>query len=175
MEEKTSNVSSWVIIISWILVILSYMLEVNEQMPYHDSPAGAMGAATVFALIPGIIGIMWCAKKNVEWASKINKNKNIAYAIGFLFNLLGTLMYWIYYKVNIRELKKPKEEVPGVEYEEPTGKTVDELDPETNEIVSRLDELKKEYASGNMVDEEYEELRNSYQEKLRNINRRMKQ
>lgn len=68
-----------------------------------------------------------------------------------------------------------EEETPVQEGEELSGKTVDELDPEKNEIVSRLDELKKEYASGSMVDEEYEELRNSYQEKLSNINRRMKQ
>lgn len=68
-----------------------------------------------------------------------------------------------------------EEETLVQEGKELSGKTVNELDPEKNEIVSRLDELKKEYASGSMVDEEYEELRNSYQEKLRNINRRMKQ
>lgn len=42
-----------------------------------------------------------------------------------------------------------------------------ELEEEKSELVAKLEELEKEYASGNMIDEEYEELRNSYQEKLK--------
>jgi hypothetical protein len=42
-----------------------------------------------------------------------------------------------------------------------------EFEEEKSELVAKLEELEKEYASGNMMDEEYEELRNSYQEKLK--------
>ncbi len=48
-----------------------------------------------------------------------------------------------------------------------SGKTKDKLETEKNELLSRLDELEKDYASGNLIDEEYEELKNSYQKKLK--------
>lgn len=47
-----------------------------------------------------------------------------------------------------------------------------EEDVEKSELVSKLEELEKDYASGNLIDEEYEELRNSYKEQLKRINRR---
>lgn len=67
-----------------------------------------------------------------------------------------------------------QEETQGRDEEEPSEKTVDEFDPEKNDIVSKLDELKKEYASGNMMDEKYEEIRISYQQKLRKISSKRK-
>jgi hypothetical protein len=58
---------------------------------------------------------------------------------------------------------------PGsVEQQEAVEDTPEEeLKAEKSELVSKLDELKKDYSSGNMTDEEYEELRNSYQKKLK--------
>ncbi|MDD5614570.1 MAG: hypothetical protein PHH85_00040 [Candidatus Methanoperedens sp.] len=69
------------------------------------------------------------------------------------------------------ELEEEQEE-PAPDEELPE-KTKDELETEKSELISKLDELEKDYASGNMIDEEYEELRNSYQKKLKNINRRI--
>lgn len=55
------------------------------------------------------------------------------------------------------------------------GKTKDELENQKNELLSRLSELDKEYTSGNMLDEEYEEHRKSYHEKVEKINKRIEQ
>ena len=50
----------------------------------------------------------------------------------------------------------------------------EEEDAKKSELAAKLEELEKDYASGNLIDEEYEELRNSYQEQLKKINRRNK-
>ncbi len=39
----------------------------------------------------------------------------------------------------------------------------------------RKSELEKEYKSGNLIDEEYEELRKLYKEKIERINRRIEE
>jgi hypothetical protein len=52
----------------------------------------------------------------------------------------------------------------GTEFE---GKSRDELENLKTETLSKLDELEKEYSSGNLLDEEYEELRKAYQEKFK--------
>lgn len=70
------------------------------------------------------------------------------------------------------ELEEEQEE-PAPEDEDLPEKTKDELETEKSELVSKLDELEKDYASGNLIDEEYEELRNSYQEKLKKIKRQI--
>ncbi len=53
------------------------------------------------------------------------------------------------------------------------GKTGDELENEKNELISRLDKVEKDYASGNLIDEEYEELSSSLRAKIENINKRV--
>ncbi|TRZ91131.1 MAG: hypothetical protein D4R88_02410 [Methanosarcinales archaeon] len=63
------------------------------------------------------------------------------------------------------------EDEEDVSEQEPEGK---EEDAEKSELVAKLEELEKDYASGNLIDEEYEELRNSYKEQLDRINRRNK-
>jgi hypothetical protein len=55
------------------------------------------------------------------------------------------------------------------------GKTREELENLKNEMLSKLSELDKEYASGNLMDEEYEELRKSYKEKAERITKKMEQ
>lgn len=74
----------------------------------------------------------------------------------------------------------PEEEPEEIEEEESapedkdlSGKSKDELELEKNELISKLENLEKDYASGDLIDEEYEELRNSYQEKLKKIERRI--
>jgi hypothetical protein len=53
------------------------------------------------------------------------------------------------------------------------GKTRKELEVMKDETLSKLSELNKEYESGNMLDEEYEELKNTYQGTIDKIKRRM--
>ncbi len=63
-----------------------------------------------------------------------------------------------------------------VETEEETGfegKTREELEAIKDENLSKLSDLKKEYESGNMLDEEFEELKKSYQGRIDKIKRRM--
>ncbi|MCZ7398998.1 MAG: hypothetical protein O8C62_04850, partial [Candidatus Methanoperedens sp.] len=64
----------------------------------------------------------------------------------------------------------PVETVEDTEFE---GKTKDELEVMKDETLSRLSELNKEYESGNMLDEEYEELKKSYQERIDKITGRI--
>ncbi len=71
-----------------------------------------------------------------------------------------------------QEEAKEVEEKPAPESEELSGKTDDEQDSEKRELVTKLKELENDYASGKLMDEEYEELRNSYQEKLKKLNNR---
>lgn len=60
-------------------------------------------------------------------------------------------------------------ETEAAPVEEFEGRTRDELESMKAELLSKLDELDKEYASGNLMDEEYEELRRSYEEKAERI------
>ncbi|MDP3104911.1 MAG: hypothetical protein Q8M95_09940 [Candidatus Methanoperedens sp.] len=63
---------------------------------------------------------------------------------------------------------------PESEEQQGTDEEVSEEEPEEdNELLSKLEKLEKDYASGDLIDEEYEELRNSYQEKLKKIERKI--
>ncbi len=66
------------------------------------------------------------------------------------------------------ENNKEVEESPP-EQKELSGKTNGEHEVEKNDLISNLEKLEKDYASGNLIDEEYEELRNTYQERLRKL------
>lgn len=69
-----------------------------------------------------------------------------------------------------------EEEVSPVEEDtEFEGKTREELENLKNEMLSKLSELDKEYASGNLLDEEYDELRKSYQKKAERITKKLEQ
>ncbi len=73
----------------------------------------------------------------------------------------------------LEEGKEREDEESVPEDEDLSGKTKDELETEKNELLSNLEKLEKDYASGDLIDEEYEELRNSYQEKLKKIERKI--
>lgn len=64
---------------------------------------------------------------------------------------------------------------PAAEDAEFEGKTRDELENLKNEMLSKLAELDKDYESGNLMDEEYEELRKPYQEKAERITKKIEQ
>ncbi len=50
----------------------------------------------IWALIMGLIALK-CGHQNSKWANKIEKSMNWAYFIGFMFSLIGLLVYYIYY------------------------------------------------------------------------------
>ena len=56
-----------------------------------------------------------------------------------------------------------------------SGKSKDELENEKREIQSKISTLETEYASGDLLDEEYEELRSKYLQKADNIDRQLKE
>ncbi|MDP2845978.1 MAG: hypothetical protein Q8N79_07905, partial [Candidatus Methanoperedens sp.] len=62
---------------------------------------------------------------------------------------------------------------PAPEDTEFEGKTREELENQRTEIISKLAELDKDYESGNLMDEEYEELRKPYQEKAERITKKI--
>lgn len=76
-------------------------------------------------------------------------------------------------EVSEEEPEEEDNEEPGSEDEDISGNANDELETEKNELLSNLEKLEKDYASGDLIDEEYEELRNSYQEKLKKIERKI--
>jgi len=51
---------------------------------------------STFIIIIGAIIALLCANKCVQWAIEKKKDKNIAYFIGFVFGLLGLIVYSIY-------------------------------------------------------------------------------
>ncbi len=137
---------------------------------------------------------------NIVFSSAINSTQIAVYVIIGLLIVIA-LSYSFLRKRNVRlqafeekirgslkqeEIKETKKEVPetvekterktGKVDEEDTeldGKTSDELVNLKNEILSKQSELEEEYKSGNLIDEEYEELRKLHKEKIERINRRI--
>lgn len=50
----------------------------------------------------------------------------------------------------------------------------DEFVKEKNEIISKITNLQKEYSTGNLIDEEYEELRRPLDEKVKKIDEELR-
>ncbi len=71
------------------------------------------------------------------------------------------------------EPEETEEEESATEDKDLSGKSKNELETEKNELISKLEKLEKDYASGDLIDEEYEELRNSYQAQLKKIERKI--
>lgn len=66
-----------------------------------------------------------------------------------------------------------KEAKAKMEFPEFKGKTKQELLNLKTELLSKLNEIEKEYKSGNMLDEEYDDLKRSYSEKVNEITRKV--
>lgn len=82
LEEKRTNEFYNLPIWAWILVVIFGLLMVI------GTPIGII--VFLFALALGF--------KCKGWAKEINKNQVLAFFIGFIFVLLGTFLYWLYYK-----------------------------------------------------------------------------
>ncbi|MDD1746093.1 MAG: hypothetical protein LUQ20_09890 [Candidatus Methanoperedens sp.] len=88
-----------------------------------------------------------------------------------LYLIIGMLIVLVLAYPVIRK-KSPKlmefeEKIRNALKREPDSEEQQENEEEKSELVAKLEELEKDYASGNLIDEEYEELKNSYQKKLK--------
>lgn len=72
---------------TWLSVII-YFLIISEIYFF---------GFTFLYVITTLMALVW-GDKCSEWASKIKKNVDIAYIVGFLFGFLGFVVYWIKYK-----------------------------------------------------------------------------
>jgi len=106
MKEKTKGklpTGAW--IVTGILVLITI---------YYGISDADLGMA-IFSLIFSFTVARSCKKM----AEKINKSIVWAWFIGFLFILLGWLGYYIYYRIELRKMKKNetktenKEKLPG--------------------------------------------------------------
>lgn len=95
---KNKGVAYWLVALSVVLFILFAIpafVGNYEEMPTKDMGYFvSMGMSSIMAAILVFGSAIACTK----WAKKTNKSLNIAYAIGFLTNVIGLLGYWIYYK-----------------------------------------------------------------------------
>jgi len=90
-KMKKKKISSWLwfgsIFFVFFLTYSSFASKVS------DNPIGE----GIWILITGFIALK-CGHQNSKWANKIEKSMNWAYVIGFMFSLIGLLVYYIYYK-----------------------------------------------------------------------------
>ncbi len=71
--------------------------------------------------------------------------------------------------------EEPESIEPQVSHNKQGKKSVSgELENQRDELLSKMKELDSEYESGNLLDEEYEEKRNLYQDKLKSIDEQSK-
>ena len=87
-----------VILFFWLVFLESKIDEPEEPTSYIIS--GAIGVTTGFVLIGMLFGYI-----NKRMASKINKSVNIAYLLGFVFNMIGIIAYGIYYTYHKEKLE----------------------------------------------------------------------
>jgi len=95
MNEK-KELSFLIEVLSWcisliVILLISFLL-------YGEDDSSIF--IFFFVVIPLAIGLM-CAYKNSKWAKEINKSKNVAYIIGYLFGLVGLVGYFVYYTTRL--------------------------------------------------------------------------
>ncbi len=69
-------------------------------------------------------------------------------------------------KIIAKEKKPSETDVPSGKYK---GKNAEELGELKKQLLSKIEDLEKKYESGDLLDEEYEDTRNSYQDNLKEI------
>ena len=78
-------------------------------------------------------------------------------------------------KINKREeIEKPSEADSAVSSGKYDGKKVNELLDSKKQLLSRIKDLEKKYESGDLLDEDYEDKRKSYQDNLKEIEEKLK-
>ncbi len=96
--KQRSNVSTWLRIVSYILVGIIVVLDYFSLLAEGYLPGAETLGRVFIVFIAGLVGIA-CGNKCSKWAIEIKKSPNVAYAFGFLFILLGLLIYWTYYRI----------------------------------------------------------------------------
>jgi hypothetical protein len=97
---RKAKVANWLKILSWLFI--AYDVAHTWYSYYMKGSTGLFAfiwaiSESIWSIIWGLLSI-WCGFKCAKWATRIKKSPDWAYAIGFLFGLLGLLGYWIYYK-----------------------------------------------------------------------------
>ena len=110
------NVSSWLKVGSYILIGLIIVMELFTYANKYEYEDIYFTMGYIFGLLFWCIIFIYCGNKNSKWASKINSNMNLAYAIGFMFSLLGLLGYWIYYKKKMSQCKEETTYLNSIPY-----------------------------------------------------------
>ena len=78
-------------------------------------------------------------------------------------------------KINKREeIEKPSKADSAVSSGKYEGKKVNELLDSKKQLLSRIKDLEKKYESGDLLDEDYEDKRKSYQDNLKEIEEKLK-
>ena len=96
MAKKKFKLSKGMIAFSHFIIILFVFFDFVFITNNYDSIAYGIGQHFFIFVSYGVS--LWSAHKASSLASRINKSNNWAYIIGFTFNLIGLLSYYIYYK-----------------------------------------------------------------------------
>lgn len=102
-EKAVSGILKYGVYILIVLGLLVGFLD-NYSSYYNNTTEGfgyALGATMPMAI--GTFVAIYCANKNVSWASEMDRNTNWAFLIGIVFGLIGLLAYWIFYKMHIEQ------------------------------------------------------------------------
>ena len=93
-----NRVSGWLLYGTYLLAVFVVFLDFLDNLYYYYDLGiyGAMGA-TLWSVLGAFIAV-GCGHKCADFANRIGKSVNFAYAIGFVLGLLGLLIYWLYYK-----------------------------------------------------------------------------
>ena len=91
----------------------------KEELPLWGMVMlGLVFASMIYeAGLIGVIGsfvLYYSTKKCWKLSQEINKNKIVAFFIGYLFGLVGLLFYWIYYKICKTTHKKQNEQTQNL-------------------------------------------------------------
>lgn len=106
--SSESQVNKWVKYGSYALIgfRIGILILAPLWTPHLSSrEIGSLFGGAIFTAVIGLI-VISIGNKCAEWAVKIKKSPTTAYIEGFLFSFLGLLVYYIYYRINLRKIKK---------------------------------------------------------------------
>ncbi len=143
------------------------MPEFKEMNLSISEPAVSPSMIAIYAIIGGLIILVLAypiLRKKSEKLRSIEKKLKSSLERSTATNPEET---------EVQEIPETEDEEKQVAEEDVdfTGIPTDELERQKNDLRIKLNELEKDYAAGNMLDEEYEEFRNSYLEQIEKFNK----
>jgi hypothetical protein len=99
--EKKPLVANWLKTLCFIIAIIDIFLSGSGAVESGSAAISAAVGPTIIGVAIAFISAGYCAK----WATKIKKNPNVAYGIGFFLGILGLVIYGIYYRTKKRQSK----------------------------------------------------------------------